>query len=98
LEPVKCQRKDCKKYAHHICCIKWTEQYISSFKWAEQYKEESHETLCLIHHPGYQKWKEFIESSSDSTSSSDESNENAQVSLSGNLSKLEKYPRFKLTY
>jgi len=89
---------------HRICSIKWAEQYNIK-------EEEGIATLCRTHHTGYQNWSKDIEeyvdsSSSDSSSSScDKSNKNAKstkgkkkVSLFGILSKLEKFPRFKLTY
>ena len=52
LKPIKCQHKDCKKYAHHICSITWAEQY--------QIEEGGIATLCKNHHPGFQFWLKGI--------------------------------------
>jgi len=52
LKPIKCQHKDCKKYAHHICSITWAEQY--------QIEEGVIATLCKNHHPGFQFWLKGI--------------------------------------
>jgi len=78
LKPTECQRKDCTNYAHHICSIKWAEQY--------NIEERGIATLCRTHHPGYQKWSKDVETNADSSTSnstsSSSSNDSDKVSSS----------------